>query len=66
MVRIGVVTVAHSLGSSSCEIPWSRFSQVARVEVVDSVRGIIEVTSWWPAWFLIAKPFDLILSKSVV
>ena len=66
VVRIGVVIVAPSLGSSSCEIPWSRFPRIAGVEVVDSVRGIIEVTSWLPAWFLIAKPFNLVLSTSVV
>ena len=66
VVRIGVVTVDPSLGSNSCEIPWSRFSQLPGVKVVDSVRGIIKVTSWLLAWFLIARTFDLVLSPSVV
>ena len=66
VVRIGVVTVAPSLGLSFWEIPWSRFSRVAGVEVVNSGRGIIKVSSGLPAWFLIARPFDLVLSISVV
>ena len=43
VVWIRVVTVAPSLGSSFCEIPWSRLSRVAGVEGIYSIRGVFEV-----------------------
>ena len=66
MVRIGVVTVAPSLGSSYCEIPWSRFSHVAGVKGVNSVRGIFEVACRLPTGFINSYPFNFVLTTPVV
>ncbi len=66
MVRIGVVTVAPTLGSSSCEIPWSSFSWIAGVKGVNSVRGIFEVACRLPTGFIKAYLFNFVLTMPVV
>ena len=61
-----VVTVAPSLGSSSCEIPRSRLEGVTRVEVVSFIVGRFKVNRRLPTWFLEGNPFDFVLSPLVV
>ena len=66
MVKIRVVTVAPSLGSSSCEIPWSSLSQVVEVEGINSVRGVFEESCGLPTGLIKAYPFNFVLSKPVM
>ena len=61
-----VVTVAPSLGSSFCEIPWPRFSGIAEVVRIDCCGSILKVDCRLPTWFIEADPFDLVLSTVVV
>ena len=60
-----VVTVAPSLGSSSCEIPRSRLKGVTGVKVVYFIGGGFKVNCRLPAWFLEANSFDFVLSPSI-
>ena len=66
VVRIRVVTLAPSIGSCSCEIPWSRLSRVAGVEGINSVRGVFEVACGLPTGLIKAYPLKFVLSEPVM